>query len=54
MNEEKEREEQQPEEQPRKGVKAKWGALWIFVFVIGLYFLLDHFVLTPLIDWIKN
>lgn len=51
---EKEKQETKTEEQPPKGIKAKWGALWIFVFVIGLYFLLDYFVLTPLIDWIKK
>lgn len=51
---EKEKQENTPEEQPEKGVRAKWGALWIFVFVIALYFLLDYFVLTPLINWIRK
>ena len=29
----KEKKERNTEEQPENGVKAKWGALWIFVFV---------------------
>ncbi|MBQ2966490.1 MAG: hypothetical protein IJE10_00015 [Clostridia bacterium] len=37
-----------------KNVKAGWGAFWIFVFVIGVYLLLDWLVLTPFINWIKG
>lgn len=54
MKDEKEKIEKQAEEKPVKGVKAGWGALWIFVFVIGVYLLLDWLVLTPFINWIKG
>lgn len=51
---EKEKKEQNSEEQPENGVKAKWGAFWIFLFVIVVYALLDWFVLTPFLEWLKK
>ena len=31
-------------------MKATWGALWIFLIVIVAYLVLNHFVLTPLLE----
>lgn len=36
-----------------RDMKAKWGALWIFIFVVVVYFVLNEWVLTPVIDGLK-
>ena len=34
--------------------KIKWTAIWMVLSVLIIYFLLDMFVLEPLIEWIKG
>ena len=34
--------------------KIKWTAIWMVLCVIVIYFLLDMFVLEPLLEWIRG
>ncbi len=34
--------------------KIKWTAIWMVLSVIVIYFVLDMFVLEPLLEWVRG